>query len=457
MANAGAVSGRSSGSATRRRWRVRLALVLGVTAMGCGSPAPSVPNIVLAIGDDHGFSDFGFMGSPDAITPRLDAIAAEGFVFNTGYSTASSCRSALRTLLTGLHPNQYEVRVTRHKDVHGDGLSRSTRRFETLPRVLGRHGYVSFQAGKHWEGSFADAGFDAGTKFEASGSEAPPGKQILRDGMTPLFDFIDAHRERPFFVWYAPKVPHLPHDAPAKYAEPYRARGVSEVSIPYLASVSWFDDGLGQLVDHLDHRGLRERTLIVYLADNGWQRASADSAQPQDRNVASLGGPSGKLSLYDPGFRTPIVIRWPGTIAGGRTTEVLVSAADIYPTILAAAGVAAPADRAGQDLGPVLRGEQEPRSGVVIGQMAGLRSDRRDGTRVSLKNVSAGGNFYRDPTWHYLAYARREPELYRIGEDPQERNNLAAARPDVVARLTKRIQAWRRALEVAPAADSPEL
>lgn len=140
--------------------------------------------------------------------------------------------------------------------------------FETLPRLLARRGGASFQAGKFREGSYEDGGFTDGvtrvpTAAFGVGSEA---EAIGRSTMQPVWDFLRRHRESPFFLWFAPTLPHLPYDPGAEHRALYGETGVTGA---YLANVTRFDAVVGQLLARLDELELRERTLVVYLADNG--------------------------------------------------------------------------------------------------------------------------------------------------------------------------------------------
>lgn len=242
------------------------ALLLVAVLAGCvdaGGSRP--PNLVLVIGDDHGYPDSGFMGSPSVRTPNLDRLAQEGTVFRNGYATASICRPMLRSLLTGLHPVQWQARVER---LERDGVRRSPgewiAEFSTLPRQLAQRGYASFQGGKFWEGTYALAGFDAGMQLHGDGVfDSGDGTPLGRETLDPVLRFLDAHADRPFFVWFAPMLPHLPHDAPEEFQRPYRGAGLSASAIAYYASVTRLDAVVGALRAELERRELLDDTLLV--------------------------------------------------------------------------------------------------------------------------------------------------------------------------------------------------
>jgi uncharacterized sulfatase len=413
-----------------------VALLL-VCACGAGPPEaePPPPNIVLIIGDDHGFRDFGFMGSQIAHTPNLDRLAEGGTVFPFGYSTASVCRPSLRSLLTGLHPIEFDRREQR---LLRTGIPPSPRtplrdHFHTLPALLAQRGYASFQSGKFQEGSYRNAGFTHGMTEQPGKAGRMQGIRIARETMEPVFSFIDAHLEGPFFVWFAPQLPHLPHDAPAEYRARYEGRGLPWFAPRYYAAVSWFDASVGRLVQHLEERGVRDRTLIVYLADNGWQIPG-----PGVDYDYVLGGHQGKASLYEVGFRTPIVFNLPGLIPAGKTRDGLVSSADLYPTLLDFAGAAAPANRRGLNLRRALAGVETSIRPALIGTAAALRSDR--------EGEPPGGAFLRTRRWHYLWYNDGREALFDLAADPDEERDLAADRPDVTKAYRQRIRRWTKTL-----------
>ncbi|MBW2667774.1 MAG: sulfatase-like hydrolase/transferase [Deltaproteobacteria bacterium] len=140
------------------------------------------PNIVLIIGDDHGYRDFGFMGSEIVETPNLDRLATGGVVFPLGYSTASVCRPSLRSLLTGLHPLEFE-RFEQQRIRQGTkAVPKTPLRdiFQTLPTLLAERGYVSFQSGKFQEGNFENAGFTHGMTRTSGKVGRKQGIRIVR-------------------------------------------------------------------------------------------------------------------------------------------------------------------------------------------------------------------------------------------------------------------------------------
>jgi uncharacterized sulfatase len=430
--------------------------LLAALAAGCGGEAghalPERPGILLVIGDDVGFDDYGFMGSTVARTPNLDALAAQGTVFTHAYTTASVCRPSLQSLLTGQHPYAVEARLARLRRERRAPVALGEA-FETLPERLAQAGYRTFQGGKFWEGPWRDAGFTDGiSELPGWGANLPslwqvsggPSLALGRETLAPLFEFLDEAGEAPFFVWYAPMLPHQPFDAPARFADLYRDAPLPAHARGYYANLARFDAGLGEILAHLERTGLRRRTAILYAADNGW---NAMDVPPTERERYGLGGGGAKLTIHERGFRTPLVVSWPGVLPEGRRDDRLVSLVDVFATVLALAGQVPPAESAGRSLLPLLtgRGDFVERAHVVGG-----------GQRLGADGPPRSRSWaLRTREWRYEFESGDGREaLYRIEEDPRGTRDLAGSQPEVLrelrAALAAEIEAMDRA-EGAPA------
>lgn len=412
-------------------------------ALACGEVRP---NIVLVIADDQGYSDFGFMGSEWVQTPRLDELAAQGTTLPFTYNTASVCRPSLLTLLTGYSLSEWNLRVAEHgrRGIYRPRFT-SIQDFDALPRVLSVHGYATFQAGKYWEGTYDLAGFTHGMTAEKSSYDlgqvsGAAGLQLGRETLEPVFEFIDQHVEGPFFVWFAPLLPHLPHDAPERHVAPYRGTGLRSHSQNYYAAIGWFDEIAGQLLDHLEAQGLAESTLVVFLSDNGWESVARGPIWLR----AALGGPRGKFSLYELGFRTPMVFRWPGHVEAGRTVDALVSTVDLMPTLLDYAGIEPLPELPGQSLRPLLEGRTQRAGDHIVMRMEKVRGDTHWGERLG---DGRGGYAVRTPRWYYVRYDEggRE-ELYDAVADPRQEHDVAGQHPDVIEQMDAHIRHWHEQL-----------
>jgi uncharacterized sulfatase len=412
-----------------------LAIVCAVAASSAQEPPP---NVVLIIGDDHGWPYSGFMGHPFVQTPNLDALAAGGTLFRNAHVTASVCMPSLRALLAGIHSNQWDA----ERDAIGAVVGAFPRReevthYRTLPRELARHGYVSWEGGKMWEGTYWQAGFSAGLATSIGGFFSSVGDHFGRTGwqdataLDPLRAFLDEAGTRPFFAWVAPMLPHPPvYDAPAEFRAPYEQLGLSDREVAYYSAVTWLDAIVGEVLAELGARGLRDDTLVLYISDNGWG---------VDQVYAGLG--KGKGTLYEMGFRTPLIVNWPGRVPAGVVREDLVSSLDVLPTILEYAGADPLPDRAGLSLvGAITNGTPVGRQRIV-GEYFGTAANQ--------------GHFVRTPSWRYIAFSHGREELYDIAADPYEEVDVAGAHPEILEGFRNDVLAWQQSIaEPAPLLDA---
>lgn len=412
-------------------------LVLGtasvVCAVGVARAATDRPNLVLIIGDDHGWPDAGFMGHPVVQTPNLDALAASGTTFTHAQNTASVCAPSLRTLLAAVHTTQWEAKRVALEAELGD-LRRRTEvaHYRTLPRELARQGYLSWEGGKHWEGTFAQAGFTHGLATSVSTNVfTAVGDQFGRENwssgtaLAPLQAFLDEAGSAPFFLWLAPALPHLPYDAPALFRTPYENLGLLPAEVGYYANVSWLDAFVGAVLAELDARGLRDDTLVVYVSDNG--------AAPGPN---SPGAGKAKGTLYELGFRTPLIFSLPGRVPAGVVRDDLVSTLDVPATLLDYGGGDALDDGGARSL----------RTALETGAPAG--GDRLAGLLPG-GTPESNGVWVRTHEWRYLRTADGHEELYRIDLDPYEDVDVAAEHPELLPAFRADAAAFQSALTTA--------
>lgn len=411
-----------------RYWMLLLLVLCGMVQAEVAQP----PNVVLIISDDQAWTDYGFMGHEAIRTPHLDQLAAGGTVFTRGYVPGSLCRCSLATLVTGLYPHQHAITSNDPpKGVDRHLMLRHIEAAKTLPALLATRGYVSMQAGKWWEGNYRLGGFTHGMTHgdpTRGGRHGDEGLKIGRAGMEPVLQFIDEAGEKPFFLWYAPLLPHEPHDPPEEILARYRAPGRSEHVARYWAMCEWFDTTIGALVAHIEARGLRENTLILYVADNGW-------IQQQDGKGYA---PRSKRSPYDGGLRTPILLNWPGKIPARRDEQTPVLSLDLVPTVLGACGVPVPAAMPGIDLRPLCAGAPSPRA-LIFGEVfTHTAVDITKPERNLLYRWSLEGD------WKLIVPrdAALPVELFDVTRDPFEQENLAEREPARVEAMRTQIDAW---------------
>lgn len=406
------------------------AVVFGVAAGAVAESRP--PNVVMIISDDQAWTDYGFMGHEAIRTPHLDRLAGEGALFTRGYVPGSLCRCSLATLVTGLYPHQHAI--TSNDPPPGTDRHAMLRHIEaatTLPSLLAKRGYLSMQTGKWWEGHHRLGGFTHGMTHgdpARGGRHGDEGLKIGREGLQPIADFLEEAGDRPFFLWYAPFLPHTPHNPPARLLAKYQAPGRSDHVAKYWAMCEWFDETVGELLALLDARGARENTLVLYVTDNGWIQ------QPDGPGFA----PRSKRSPYDGGLRTPIILHWPGKIAPRRDDETPILSLDLIPTILRAAGLEATPDMPGIDLMPLSHGKT-PERARIFGEVFA-----HDAVDIHRPESSLEYRWCIEGPWKLILPHQTDeaPALYHLESDPFEERDRAGEEPERAAAMRAAIEAW---------------
>jgi uncharacterized sulfatase len=430
------------------RW-IRLVPLLAMTA-GALAAAPARPNIVLIVSDDHAWTDYGFMGHPQIRTPRLDRLAAESRVFPRGYVPSSLCCPSLASILTGRYPHEHRIAnndpplppelkgAAKYRSPEFRAGRERMNRFmdaqPTLPRLLAQAGYLSLQTGKWWQGHYRRGGFTHGMTLDESatggGRHGDDGLKIGRQTMQPVHDFLDeaTRAGKPFFVWYAPMMPHDPHTPPERLLAKYRDRTNSLHVARYWAMVEWFDETCGQLLDALEQRGLSTNTIVAYVTDNGWIQS------PDNPRYA----PRSKQSPYDGGLRTPILVRWPGRVKPGRV-ETPVSSIDLAPTLLRAAAVELPAGLPGVNL---LDARAVAARDAVFGACFTHDAVDLDQPASSLRWRWCVSGDWKLISPNPALTTNGVVELFNLARDPHEERNLASTEARRVKRMARRLDNW---------------
>lgn len=433
-------------------------MVLGLSACS-ESLVTDRPNIILIISDDQSWPDYSFMGHPHIETPRIDQLAAEGLTFIWGYTAAPLCRPALASMATGLYPHQHGVigndplfdpgdvrRWTPEwanlRVEYDEPMVTAFEQIPTLADLLGEAGYVSLQTGKWWEGNWSRGGFTRGmTHGDASkgGRHGDEGLKIGREGLEEIYDFIEEARsaEDPFFIWYAPFLPHAPHTPPDSLRDKYLPLAPTEAVANYWAMCELFDITCGQLMDFIEKEGMSENTLFIYVADNGWI---------QDPDKPNMFDAMSKTTPYEMGIRTPMMFRWKGVIEPEMDEENVVSSTDIATTVLEVCGL---------ELTPEMQGINVLDKKMLTEREAVFAEtynhdystpDKSLNFRIIVKLpwkliLADPENRPNNPGFYPYA-PDGKPQLYNLLEDPYEKVNLAAEHPDIVANLKEEIKAW---------------
>jgi arylsulfatase A-like enzyme len=411
--------------------------------------AAAKPNILLIVGDDMGYADVGFHGCKDIPTPNLDALAASGVRFTSGYVSGPYCSPTRAGLLTG----RYQTRFGHEFNPAGarNGLPLSER---TIADHLKAAGYATGLVGKWHLGSGPEyhplkRGFDgfygflggAHSYFQPAGMWRGTEPITELDYTTDAFgreavSFIDRHKGESWFLYLSFNAVHTPMHATdgrlAKFA------GVTdEKRRAHNAMMLAMDEAIGRIQKKLVEAGLEKNTLVFFISDNGGPVMPSTSMNAS-RNEPLRGG---KRTTLEGGVRVPFVISWPGQLKPGVYAQPAIQL-DLTATALAAAGVTADPEwkLEGVDLLPFLRGQKSgaPQDALYwrFGQQMAIRAGDYKLVRY-------------DSNADTLTGARNQPvsaaKLYNVAKDTGETKDLAASMPEKVKELQSKWDEWNAA------------
>ena len=410
------------------------ALAVGTAIWTFAGPvgSPEHPNVILILCDDLGYGDVGCHGAADIRTPSLDRMAAEGTRFTDFAVAAPLCTPSRAALMTGRYPGRSGLAAGVLRPDATNGLAAAE---VTLAEVVKPAGYATGCIGK-WHLGFKagmrpmDQGFDSYfgvlhnlDRFETVQFEAEGGTPVLRGDavvkrpavpaeMTGMYTeealrFIAANRARPFFLYLAHAMPHIPFDASPRF-KGRSARGL------YGDAVEELDWSTGEILGTLWELGLASNTIVLFTSDNGPERNTPGTAAP-------LRGT--KHTVFEGGLRVPCIAWGPGRVPAGRVCGEFVTALDVLPTLVELCGGAMPAGRTadGSSFAPLLLGRE------------GARSPRRSLFALYGLNKRRQQSM-RDGPWKL--HLDPAPQLYNLDADLGETNDVAAAHADIVERLT---------------------
>ncbi|MCX6631174.1 MAG: sulfatase [Candidatus Solibacter sp.] len=463
--------------------RDALCALAGTAMTQAARAAASRPNILFILMDDLGYPSLSCFGNRFVPTPNLDRLAKEGVRFTQAYVTPQ-CTPTRSTLLTGQYTARNKMwhvipwygypsaRVT--EPPYGENLSRDA---FTMAKGLKAAGYATACIGK-WhltanpDGNYIGLNPEASHHYGFDVTQTPakiPNEHNTGDKSVTRFTeeaiaFFEANRERPWFCYLAHHSIHRAVSAPPLLVEKYRRLGYPETGInhaTYLAAIEHFDAAIGRLLASLDRMGLRERTAVVFLSDNGgvYRTYLPNPPAPADREPVRLVEAPGDFSnaplragkgfAYEGGLRVPMIVRWPGVTQSGATCETPVHAVDLMPTFFEMAGAKAPPNYSvdGVSLVPLFGGKRIARRALYwympfydVRWLATPSAVIRDG---DYKLIDYFGDFIdEDKRAEYTVGARLE--LYNLRNDPGETRNLAARMPDRARSMQRQLHAWIR-------------
>lgn len=429
-------------------------LILCIVSVVCvaARAADRPPNVVFLLADDLGGADLRCYGHPYARTPNIDSLARDGTRFTQFYATGVTCCPTRTGLMTARHPATYAT----YPAVGGfaDRI--------TITELLKKQGYATGHFGK-WhigpqtrDGTY---GIDAiGSDDEEEGGKK---KKVADDRGRDanIYDgairFIETHKDRPFYLNVWGHISHNPINPnetlvkrwadlkvnDADFPAPMRAKletvrkaggDVNDCMRRYLADVESLDDAVGRLLKRLDELGLRDNTIVVFSTDQGADMTKAGLGGLRNHQMGFNGDVrGGKHTHLEGGVRVPWIVRWPGHVPAGRVDDKSVlSGADWLPTLCTITGVKInPADVDGEDT-----------SAAWLGKAPHVRTKPLFWKTSSPSSPAA----IRDGQWklHHPLRKKGEIELYDVVADPAESRNIAADHPDVVKKLSAKLEAW---------------
>lgn len=436
-----------------------ISLLLATQAIAEEQP----PNIVFILSDDQAWTDYGFMDHEEIKTPFLDKLAEQSLVFKRAYVAAPVCRPSLASMLTGVSPSIHgvtgnDVDSKNNRAVLDLPVRARFHKFPSFVKMLTSNGYLAHQSGKYWEGSFTEGGFTHGMTHadpKKGGRHGDAGLVIGRTGIKPVTDFIDYSlaEKKPFLLWYAPFLPHTPHNPPARLLSKYEKPGRAKDQAKYYAMIEWLDETCGELLGYLDEKKITDNTLIIYICDNGWAPVSAEKKNPHQK-LWKMYAQRSKASPYENGIRSPIMLSWPAKIKSGLSSD-FAHAIDLFPTIAAAASLKAPVDLPGINLlDEKARGERKIIFGVshashnitvgdpddTLQYIWCIEGDWKLIVRYHGKDTTKYKNLH--------VWDKASVRLYNITVDPHEKKDLAANEPEMVAQLKKKIEIWHESIKI---------
>ena len=433
-----------------------LALILALPAALQSAPMAK-PNVVLLLADDLGGADLHCYGHPYARTPNIDSLARDGTRFTQYHATGATCCPTRTGLMTSWFPARYPT-----YPANGGFANRVT-----ITELLKQQGYATGHFGKWHIGPVSKPGTygidEIGGTEDGSGSkkqkaEDPRGRDAhIYDA---AISFIEKHKAEPFYLNVWGHIPHnpvnpveslvkrwsdltvsdgdFPGQMQAKFEAVRKGGGnVDEAMRRYLADIESLDDSVGRLLTRIDELGLRENTIVVFNTDQGADMTKAGLGGLRDNQMGFNGAQrGGKHTMWEGGQRVPWIVRWPGHVPAGRVDEQsVISGVDWLPTLCAITGTKINVnDFDGEDA-----------SAAWLGKATHAR------TKPLFWKTSAPGSdsYICDGSWKLRLPTRRkdgEIELYDLKSDPDEENNLASQHPDVVKKLSAKLEAWNSTL-----------
>ncbi len=420
------------------------------------------PNIIYINVDDMGWTDTGFMGSRYYETPNIDHLASQGMVFTNAYAPAANCAPSRACCFSGQYAPRHGIYTV---DSSERGKARDRKLIPTpnktvldddtltLAEALKAGGYTTCHVGKwHLGQDPCTQGFDVNIGGSLYGhpksyfspyqndylEDGPAGEYLTDRLISETLHFIESNQKNSFFINLAFYTVHTPLQAKTPIADHFKQKPGDDRhhNATYAAMIKSLDDNIGRVMNRLDELNLSNKTLILFTSDNGG--VYNISKQWPLR--------AGKGSYYEGGIREPLIVRWPGQVKPGSTSEASVCGIDYYPTFLEAAGLAKPEGKIfdGVSLIPILTGKGNILDRPLFWHFPIYLEGGNTETQDPLFRCRPGSAVRMGP-WKLIEYfENNDLELYNLHDDPGEKINLATSHPQECQELFALLQDWRK-------------
>lgn len=464
----------------------RSAAPLSAAEAAAQKQSQTPPNIVLIVADDLGYRELGCFGQKKIKTPNLDHLASQGMKLTQHYCGNAVCAPSRCVLMTGKHPGHAFIR--NNKEMQPEGQHPIPDGEVTLAELLEKQGYATGAFGKWGLGGPGSSGEPLRQGFDhffgyncqrhahsyypsylwSDDERIPlkndppvPGHAYLAKGADPqdprsydrfkgtdyapdrineqALAFIRANKDRPFFLYYPTIIPHVALHVPDEELAPYLKLGWKDPPFTgggytphftpraaYAAMITRMDRNVGKVLKLLDDLNLAENTIVIFSSDNGTTHLKREVDYDFFASVGELRGLKG--SLYEGGIRVPTIVRFPGRVKAGASSDYVSGFEDWLPTMLDVIGKrdATPKNADGISLLPLLTGKAQNARPFLYREFSGYGGQQM---------VRVGD--WKAVRQNILRKKRLVTELYNLADDAGEQNNVAAEHPDIVARLEK--------------------
>lgn len=454
------------------KFRLPAVMCASLAVVSCAQSGKenSTPNIVFILADDLGYGDLGCYGQKNFSTPNLDRLASQGMLFRQHYAGCTVSAPSRSSLMTGQHTGHTPIRG--NKGWNPEGQWPLPAKSVTLTEMLKSKGYTTGAFGK-WglgfigtEGDPNSQGVDEFYGYNCQGlahNYYPyylwhnsqkiilPENEGTKTGIyapdrihQAALSFIEKNKDKPFFLFYPTTIPHAELFAKEEYMKRFRGRfnpeksysGVDdgpnyrlgpygsqpEAHAAFAAMVTELDDYVGEIMDKLKELGLEENTIVMFSSDNGPHLEGGADPDYFNSNGVLKGY---KRDMYEGGIRTPLLVRWPGKIKPGSTSDHISAFWDVMPTIADITGIQPPEGIDGISFLPVLLGKKGQRQHEYLywefheqGGKTGVRMNNWKAVKLNVNKPQPG-----------------EIELYDLTTDAGETNNVASSNPEIVKKM----------------------